>query len=1238
MEVALQANVTSFRGGMMMAAREVKAFENQVERTDGNVNRSFKNMKLAAAALATVVAVTLAAAFAGAVAAAVQFDTRLRNVQSITKQTDASLQQTGQSLLDLSKRLPQSANTLAEGLYEIASSGFAGAAGLKVLEAAATAASAGLTTTDISAKAITAVLNAYGLTAKDATDVSDVLFQTVNYGVVSFEELSGSIGNVISTAAAAKVDIGQVGSALATMTLAGISGAESVTALNRTIQSFVDPSDEMLFMVKQLGYESGTQALAVDGLRGVMEKLREATGGNITELAMLFPEIRGLKGALALMSNEGRNYAKVAAEIEDKQKRAGATAAALKEQSKAVSYQFTQVKNTVAAAATEFGMRMLPRIIDLIKEGRELGSRILPTLQDAWERMQPGIQDVADTVRNLWETLLDLGDALGPIAGGLAAMVAGGTIAAFNTLAGTLEAVSGFLAENQTLVLALATLYVARFVPALVLTATQLIATGFDKLALWLFNAVGASARLDAGLKTVGTSASTAAVGMGRLQMAMTRIGALVGALFIADAIVSIRQMDQEAKQLRETLAAPAQTTNWVSKQEQAYQTASEKMATIGQRLSRLREEHMKTLNPKEYYEETKEIGKLERQYRQAENALGDITRSSRNLERNLGAVSKQTGLTTTQVSMLADELGLNLNGAWRDTTGDRAAMVEHIKTLGEESGITKEEIAALGENGLEKLIGMAEAAKEFKGAVSEAFVKATDVVSHFSGMVDVTAQGIKDFYGMGIAQAEQFSTNIQKAFEMGYDPQLIARILEAGPAEAAPFLQELVSGHSDNLLQIVNESEQKLRDLNSTMIELARLTHRATTAETDEMARLVGVAMEVSAAKARLGAKATADAVAEELGRGKDEVALIAQMYGIALAEGINPVLAGLNRPQIVTRKYANQGNIPLAAGGIVEYYAQGGTKEKHVAQIARAGDWRVWAEPETGGEAYLPRRGSRTRAKGILDVAAGWYGFQVQDTPLGGPGDPHVRTFREGGFYTPEDVPRPPASPHGANLKEATDRALQHAYHEVVEFVKQFAAPALGGGVGYRAMMDALHTRFPGLALISGLRPGAKTATGKASYHGSGRAVDIPPLMEVFNWIAQHYGPQTRELIFSPAGNRQIWNGSPHMYSGVTRAMHWDHVHWAMRHGGVLGPGFMHAKKMDDGGVLNPGWTAVYNGLGRGEGYVGPDIEKRVAAAVASAIGGGSRGGPRELHIHTESKEPMLVAAEVDWRAGHG
>ncbi|WP_435081448.1 phage tail tape measure protein [Clavibacter michiganensis] len=71
-------------------------------------------------------------------------------------------------------------------------------------------------------------------------------------------------------------------------------------------------------------------------------------------------------------------------------------------------------------------------------------------------------------------------------------------------------------------------------------------------------------------------------------------------------------------------------------------------------------------------------------------------------------------------------------------------------------------------------------------------------------------------------------------------------------------------------------------------------------------------------------------------------------------------------------------------ADGGVLDFYAAGGIRENHVAQIAKAGTWRVWAEDETGGEAYIPLAPSKRarsleifkevgRRMGVEDFAGG-------------------------------------------------------------------------------------------------------------------------------------------------------------------------------------------------------------------------------------------------------------------------
>lgn len=82
----------------------------------------------------------------------------------------------------------------------------------------------------------------------------------------------------------------------------------------------------------------------------------------------------------------------------------------------------------------------------------------------------------------------------------------------------------------------------------------------------------------------------------------------------------------------------------------------------------------------------------------------------------------------------------------------------------------------------------------------------------------------------------------------------------------------------------------------------------------------------------------------------------------------------------------YMAQGGITRAYidGGIdkLEHYANGGSKEQHKAQIAKGGAWRVWAEPETGGESYIPlAKSKRKRSTQILAKTADIFGLTVLD-----------------------------------------------------------------------------------------------------------------------------------------------------------------------------------------------------------------------------------------------------------------
>lgn len=139
-------------------------------------------------------------------------------------------------------------------------------------------------------------------------------------------------------------------------------------------------------------------------------------------------------------------------------------------------------------------------------------------------------------------------------------------------------------------------------------------------------------------------------------------------------------------------------------------------------------------------------------------------------------------------------------------------------------------------------------------------------------------------------------------------------------------------------------------------------------------------------------------------------------------------------------------------------------------------------------------------------------------------------------------------------------------------------------------------------------------RTATGNLSMHGYGRAADLPASWEIFNFFRSNYGAKMKELIFSPANGAQIWNGRNHMYTGITRSMHFNHVHAAY----------------DSGGVLPPGTTVAHNNTGRNE-YVFTEDQLAASSVTVNVTVQGNVTTEKELaeSIATSVRNALLRKA---------
>lgn len=159
------------------------------------------------------------------------------------------------------------------------------------------------------------------------------------------------------------------------------------------------------------------------------------------------------------------------------------------------------------------------------------------------------------------------------------------------------------------------------------------------------------------------------------------------------------------------------------------------------------------------------------------------------------------------------------------------------------------------------------------------------------------------------------------------------------------------------------------------------------------------------------------------------------------------------------------------------------------------------------------------------------------------------------------------------------------------------------------WREMQSVLKAQFPSARITSTYREGARTAASNSvSYHALGKALDIAPDPRIFEWIRVTY-PNSRELIYSPMGSQQIHNGASHVYTGRTRADHFDHIHWAtnsLAEASNGGATFVPANNVTSGGGgSNP---LIPDGIEQLAGFYQfistPGIWLRIGIAIAGGV----------------------------------
>ena len=174
-----------------------------------------------------------------------------------------------------------------------------------------------------------------------------------------------------------------------------------------------------------------------------------------------------------------------------------------------------------------------------------------------------------------------------------------------------------------------------------------------------------------------------------------------------------------------------------------------------------------------------------------------------------------------------------------------------------------------------------------------------------------------------------------------------------------------------------------------------------------------------------------------------------------------------------------------------------------------------------------------------------------------------------------------------------------------------------SLAGISGYRAMEAVAQALMPGIRVTSDYRPGSVSVTGYPSMHSVGRAVDFGAgggysLADIWNKLNQTYGTQSYQLLYSLMGANQIWWDHKRAEPPASIvAQHYNHVHWAVKDGGVL------PTLYDTGGDVPPGLSLIANKTRKPEVTLTNKFVEDVRASLASRVESDSPIDLRGAHI---------------------
>ncbi len=338
------------RNTVKTANKMVRSFQ-KVDVSITSVGKKIFNLKN------LLIGAGLVLAFNKTVGAASEFESQMREVATLSEEMADNIGKFSKEVLALSSQSGEGLDTLTKSLFDSISAGVEAGDAMEFLGVSTRLAIGGATETSIAVDGLTTILNGYGMEVEQATDVSDAFFTAMKFGKTTIAELAIGIGPLVPTAKAAGLAFDEMLGSVSALTKAGFSTPRAITAMQGALVSLNSLTPETKSKLDDLGL--GYKITGEEGKTfiDVLNNISEAGGGTLEGVKKLVPNIEGVKGILALSSQEGKNFNEVMRLMGN---RTGETAKAYAKMTDTFEFKSKRIKASFNTAFIEIGNQLMP--------------------------------------------------------------------------------------------------------------------------------------------------------------------------------------------------------------------------------------------------------------------------------------------------------------------------------------------------------------------------------------------------------------------------------------------------------------------------------------------------------------------------------------------------------------------------------------------------------------------------------------------------------------------------------------------------------------------------------------------------------------------------------------------------------------------------------------------------------------------------------------------------------------